>query len=117
MRDLIGRVPPEPESKAKRVPAGASYKWIVANFEHCPAEADDETVKIYSKVYVWYVISRTLFADGGGKMAQWMWLKAVSILDKKWSWGTAALAYLYRQVMFCYLHYACPFIPLMLVLA
>ena len=59
MRDLIGRAPPEPESKAKRVPAGASYKWIVANFEHCPAEADDETVEIYSKVYVWYVMGVT----------------------------------------------------------
>ena len=102
MEDLIGRAPPDLENKAKdRVTAGASYKWIVDNFVHCPAEVDEDTIKTYSKVYVWYVISRTLFADGGGKMAQWMWLKAVSVLEHKWSWGTAALAYLYRQVMIC----------------
>ena len=107
MEALIGMAPEEPEDKAKSVPAGASYKWIVDNFANYPAGADEDTIKLYSKVYVWYVISRTLFADGGGKMAQWMWLKALTVLEHKWSWGTAALAYFYRQVMICYLYYSC----------
>ncbi|KAK1698619.1 hypothetical protein QYE76_015316 [Lolium multiflorum] len=34
----------------------------------------------------------------GGKLAHWCWLKALTVLDSRWSWGTAALAYLYRQV-------------------
>jgi hypothetical protein len=47
-------------------------------------------------VYVWYVITRTLFNDASGKTAHWHWLKALTVMDKKWSWGTAALAWLYR---------------------
>ncbi|XP_051229443.2 uncharacterized protein [Lolium perenne] len=34
----------------------------------------------------------------GGKLAHWCWLKALTVLDNRWSWGTAALAYLYRQL-------------------
>ncbi|KAE8814960.1 mutator protein [Hordeum vulgare] len=47
---------------------------------------------------MWYVISRTIFADGTGKNAPWMWLKALTVFDHKFSWGSAALAYLYRQL-------------------
>ncbi|KAE8777985.1 mutator protein [Hordeum vulgare] len=47
---------------------------------------------------MWYVISRTIFADGTGKNAPWMWLKALTVFDNKFSWGSAALAYLYRQL-------------------
>ncbi|KAK1606931.1 hypothetical protein QYE76_030604 [Lolium multiflorum] len=32
-----------------------------------------------------------------GKLAHWCWLKALTVLDDRWSWGTAALAY-YRQL-------------------
>ncbi|KAM0884234.1 hypothetical protein ACQ4PT_031097 [Festuca glaucescens] len=99
MEALIGMAPKEPEDKAKdKVPVGVTYKWIVENFAHYPIEANEDTVKKYTRVYVWYVISRTLFADGGGRTAQWMWLKALTILEHKWSWGSAALAYLYRQL-------------------
>ncbi|CAM0873797.1 unnamed protein product [Alopecurus aequalis] len=100
MEALIGRVPPEPANKStERVAAGAPYSWIVDNYAHCPEEADDDLIKTYARVYVWYVITRTLFADSNGRTAQWMWLKALTVFDSKWSWGTAALAYLYRQVM------------------
>ncbi|KAM0900803.1 hypothetical protein ACQ4PT_020376 [Festuca glaucescens] len=98
MEGLIGMAPPEPEDTAMRAPAGANYKWIKDNFAEYPAEVDRDTVRTYTKVYLWYVISRTLFADSGGKLAQWCWLKALTVLEHKWSWGTAALAYLYRQL-------------------
>ncbi|KAE8790827.1 hypothetical protein D1007_34820 [Hordeum vulgare] len=42
--------------------------------------------------------ARTIFADGTGKNAQWMWLKALTVFDNKFCWGSAALAYLYRQL-------------------
>ncbi|KAE8797850.1 hypothetical protein D1007_26990 [Hordeum vulgare] len=41
---------------------------------------------------------RTIFADGTGKNAPWMWLKALTVFDNNFSWGSAALAYLYRQL-------------------
>ncbi|KAE8787230.1 mutator protein [Hordeum vulgare] len=100
MEALIGMSPQEPEvedgGKKDRVPAGATFTWIAANFAHCPEDADDEVIQRYARVYMWYVISR-IFAYGTGKNAPWMWLKALTVLDNKFSWGSAALAYLYRQ--------------------
>ncbi|KAE8782968.1 serine/threonine-protein phosphatase 7 [Hordeum vulgare] len=52
----------------------------------------------YAHVYKWYVISRTIFAYNTGKNAPWMWLKASTIFANKFSWGSAALAYLYREL-------------------
>ncbi|KAK1610711.1 hypothetical protein QYE76_034384 [Lolium multiflorum] len=97
MEVLIGRAPPLPTEPKKRAPAGASFEWIRTNFGECPEEADEDTRRTYARVYLWYMISRTLFPDSGGKLAHWCWLKALTVLDSRWSWGTAALAYLYRQ--------------------
>ncbi|KAE8798255.1 mutator protein [Hordeum vulgare] len=103
MEALIGMTPQEPEvedgGKKDRVPAGATFTWIAANFAHCLEDADDEVIQRYARVYMWYVISRTIFAGGTGKNAPWMWLKVLTVLDNKFSWGSAALAYLYRWSM------------------
>nr|XP_051230134.1 uncharacterized protein LOC127348070 [Lolium perenne] len=98
MEDLIGRAPPAPANPKERVPAGASFSWIRTNFAECPEGANEDTRRTYARVYLWYMISRTLFPDSGGKLAHWCWLKALTVLDSRWSWGTAALAYLYRQL-------------------
>nr|XP_051212425.1 uncharacterized protein LOC127330136 [Lolium perenne] len=80
-------------------PAGAPFAWIRTNFGLPPPEgANEDTIKTYTRVYLWYMISRTLFADSGGKLAHWCWLKALTVLERRWSWGTATLAYLYRQL-------------------
>ncbi|KAE8769918.1 mutator protein [Hordeum vulgare] len=102
MDALIGMSPPKPEvedgGKKDIVPAGASFTWIAANFAHCPEDGNDEVIQTYARVYMWYVIARTIFADGTSKFAPWMWLKALTVFDNKLSWGLAALAYLYRQL-------------------
>ncbi|KAK1612023.1 hypothetical protein QYE76_035696 [Lolium multiflorum] len=97
MEDLIGMAPPPPAHPKERAPAGAPFGWIRLNFGECPEEANRDTIKTYTRVYLWYMISRTLFADSGGKLAHWRWLKALTVLEHPWSWGSAALAYLYRQ--------------------
>ncbi|KAE8789640.1 hypothetical protein D1007_36139 [Hordeum vulgare] len=61
-------------------------------------ETAENHVATYARMYMWCVISRTIFADGSGKNAQWMWLKALTVFDNKFSWGSVALAYLYRQI-------------------
>jgi hypothetical protein len=99
MTALIGTAPTE--NKDKNIAADAPYTWIIDNFKNCPQGADVGVVRTYARVYIWYVLSRTLFSDGKGNVAQWIWLKALTVLDKRWSWGTAALAYLYRQVKNC----------------
>uniref|UniRef100_A0A8I6XI57 Aminotransferase-like plant mobile domain-containing protein n=1 Tax=Hordeum vulgare subsp. vulgare TaxID=112509 RepID=A0A8I6XI57_HORVV len=102
MEALIGMSPQEPEvedgGKKDRVPVGAPFTWIAANFAHCPKDADDEVIQRYARVYMWYVICRTIFADGTDKNAPWMWLKALTVFDNKFSWGSATLAYLYGQL-------------------
>nr|XP_051229243.1 protein MAIN-LIKE 1-like [Lolium perenne] len=99
MANLIGMAPPAPENPKERAPAGAPFAWIRTNFgELLPEGAERETIRTYTRVYLWYMISRTLFADSGGKLAHWCWLKALTVLERRWSWGTAALAYLYRQL-------------------
>ncbi|KAE8769081.1 mutator protein [Hordeum vulgare] len=102
MEALIGMSPQEPEvedgGKKYRLPAGAPFTWIAANFAHCLEDADDEVIQRYPRVYMWYVISRTIFADGTGKNAPWMWLKALTVFDNNFSWGSVVLAYLYRQL-------------------
>ena len=92
----IGKVPPVKKS----VPASATYTWIAKEFGKCPEDAGKEVIEQHARAYLWYVLSRTLFADGGGRTASWIWLKALTGLERK-SWGTAALAYLYRQVISC----------------
>ncbi|XBI12236.1 hypothetical protein VPH35_139135 [Triticum aestivum] len=104
MHALIGMVPPEPrepeaeDKKKERVAAGAPFTWIAWHFGTCPEEANEDEFKTYARVYMWYIISRTMFADGTGKNAPWMWLKALIVFDSKWSWGSATLAYLYRHL-------------------
>ncbi|KAK1695918.1 hypothetical protein QYE76_012615 [Lolium multiflorum] len=91
--------PPAPENPKERAPAGAPFGWIRTNFgELLPEGAERDTIRTYTRVYLWYMLSRTLFADSGGKLAHWCWLKALTVLERRWSWGTAALAYLYRQL-------------------
>ncbi|KAE8808161.1 Disease resistance protein RPM1 [Hordeum vulgare] len=69
---------------------------LIANFAHCPEDANDDLIQTYARMYMWYVIPRTIFADGTAKNAQWMCLKALTVFDNKCSWWSAALAYLYR---------------------
>ncbi|KAK1604366.1 hypothetical protein QYE76_028039 [Lolium multiflorum] len=101
MANLIGMAPPAPANPKERAPAGAPFAWIRTNFgELLPEGAERDTIRTYTRVYLWYMLSRTLFADSGGKLAHWCWLKALTVLERRWSWGTAALAYLYRQYGF-----------------
>ncbi|KAM3365328.1 hypothetical protein ACQJBY_015215 [Aegilops geniculata] len=105
---LIGIAPTEAEAdveegeekkKRERKAAGAAFTWIQNHFATCPPDATDDVIQTHARVYMWYFVSRTLFPDSTGKNAPWMWLKALTVFDSKWSWGTATLAYLYRQVL------------------
>jgi hypothetical protein len=107
MVDLIGKCPGDTLNKEGvklRVATGATFKWILDNFNTCPEDADEDVVKIYARVYMWYVITRTLFNDASGNTVHWHWLKALTVMDRKWSWGTAALAWLYHRIMSCFVH-------------
>jgi hypothetical protein len=67
MRPLIGCAP-----LVKDMLACVPYTWIVLRYKRCPELAEKEVMQQYAYAYVWYVISRTLFADNGGRNAHWM---------------------------------------------
>ncbi|XBI08897.1 hypothetical protein VPH35_136566 [Triticum aestivum] len=105
MTAFIGMSPTEAEAdveegeekkKKERKAAGAAFTWIQRNFANCPADATDDVIQTHARVYMWYVVSRTLFPDSTGMNTPWMWLKALTIFHSGWSWGSATLAYLYR---------------------
>uniref|UniRef100_A0ACD5Z1L0 Uncharacterized protein n=1 Tax=Avena sativa TaxID=4498 RepID=A0ACD5Z1L0_AVESA len=108
MVSLIGKDPPEVVNKkgeTLRVAAGATFSWIRQNFKNCPEDADEETVMTYARVYVWYIITRTLFPDSSGDRAQWHWLKVLTVSDSKFSWGSTVLAWMYRQERNRWMHW------------
>ncbi|KAE8805348.1 hypothetical protein D1007_18587 [Hordeum vulgare] len=108
MEARIGMSPREPEAvdggKKDRVLTDAPFTWIATSFANCPEDTNEDVIHTYACVYICYVISRTIFADRSGKNAQWMWLKALTVFDHKFSWGLATLAYLYRQAINCSYH-------------
>ncbi|XP_073354034.1 serine/threonine-protein phosphatase 7 long form homolog [Aegilops tauschii subsp. strangulata] len=104
---LIGMAPTEAEAdveegeekkKRERKAAGAAFTWIQTHFATCPPDATDDVIQTHARVYMRYVVSRSLFPDSTGKNAPWMWLKELTVFHSKWSWGSATLAYLYRQL-------------------
>ncbi|XP_057543832.1 serine/threonine-protein phosphatase 7 long form homolog [Amaranthus tricolor] len=66
-----------------------------------PKSADDATVERYARAYLLYLIGAVLFSDKTGNRVQLLYL---TLLDAPWevisgySWGSAALAYLYRRL-------------------
>ncbi|CAM0885012.1 unnamed protein product [Alopecurus aequalis] len=79
--------------------AGATYGWIARNFGKCPAGCTEEVVQTHARAYVWVALCRTVFGDSSGSNVPFFWLELLADWDYQWSWGTAALAWLYRQVI------------------
>uniref|UniRef100_K3YCS2 SWIM-type domain-containing protein n=1 Tax=Setaria italica TaxID=4555 RepID=K3YCS2_SETIT len=69
--------------------------------EVCPPGANDEVVQRYARVWLWHFVSTFLLPDAAGNTVSWM---VLPILGQVWeniavySWGSAALAWLYRQL-------------------
>ena len=56
---MVPSEPREPEAedkKKERVAAGAPFTWITWHFGTCLEEANEDEVKTYARVYMWYVV-------------------------------------------------------------
>nr|ABA93972.1 transposon protein, putative, Mutator sub-class [Oryza sativa Japonica Group] len=101
VEEYLGLEPPvAPDGQRQTKTSGVPSSWLRANFGQCPAEADEATVQRYCRAYVLYIFGSILFPDSGGDMASWMWLPLLADWDEAgtFSWGSAALAWLYRQL-------------------
>ncbi|RYQ92464.1 hypothetical protein Ahy_B09g098698 [Arachis hypogaea] len=74
------------------------YTWFHERFRVLPADATDETVHVYARAYILMLLSSQLFADKNANRVHLRWLPYLASLDDlgRYSWGSAALAWLYR---------------------
>ncbi|QHO58655.1 uncharacterized protein DS421_3g92480 [Arachis hypogaea] len=74
------------------------FTWFHERFTVLPNDATEETVRIYARAYIMMLLSTQLFGDKSGNRVHIWWLSFVARLDDmvSYSWGSAALAWLYR---------------------
>ncbi|XP_062187888.1 serine/threonine-protein phosphatase 7 long form homolog [Phragmites australis] len=102
VEQVVGSRPPEPVQDAKdKKPSGVSSTWLAQNFTECPDDAAEHVVESYARTWLWHLVGGYLFPDESGNIVSWMYLP---ILGEQWenvglySWGSATLAWLYRQL-------------------
>ncbi|RYR75041.1 hypothetical protein Ahy_A02g009749 [Arachis hypogaea] len=67
-------------------------------FAECPDRTDEETIRRFARAYIMMLLGTQLFADKSGNRIHIRWLPYVARLEEmgRYSWGSAALAWLYR---------------------
>ncbi|XP_072076473.1 serine/threonine-protein phosphatase 7 long form homolog [Arachis hypogaea] len=93
-QELLGVIPPPSQVQKYAV----NCTWFQETFGECPEDADDETVRRYVRAYIMMLLGTQLFADKSGNRIHIRWLPYVARLEElgTYSWGSAALAWLYR---------------------
>ncbi|XP_044976986.1 serine/threonine-protein phosphatase 7 long form homolog isoform X2 [Hordeum vulgare subsp. vulgare] len=75
------------------------YKWLKKHFYELPEGVDDHTVQRHVRAYILSLLCGVLFPDGTGRMSLiYLPLIADLSLVGTYSWGSAALAFLYRAL-------------------
>ena len=93
---FLGREVGEQGARTSRV----LISWLRQEFAQCPEEADEETVVYYCRAWILHLFACVLFPDATGDNASWMWIHCLSNWDQagQYSWGSAVLCFLYRQL-------------------
>ncbi|RYR33892.1 hypothetical protein Ahy_A10g048564 [Arachis hypogaea] len=91
---MLGVLPPENQVQKFAV----NCTWFQETFGECPDGADEETVRCFARAYIVMLLGTQLFADKSGNRIHIRWLPYVARLEEMggYSWGSAALAWLYR---------------------
>ncbi|QHN97245.1 uncharacterized protein DS421_18g625720 [Arachis hypogaea] len=92
--ELLGVLPPTNQIQKFAV----NCTWFQETFGECPEGADEETVRHFARAYIMMLLGTQLFADKSGNRIHIKWLPFVARLEEMggYSWGSAALAWLYR---------------------
>ncbi|RYR16713.1 hypothetical protein Ahy_B04g073744 [Arachis hypogaea] len=93
-QELLGVIPPPSQVQKYAV----NCSWFQETFGECLEGADHETVRRYARAYIMMLLGTQLFADKSGNRIHIRWLPYVARLEEMgtYSWGSAALAWLYR---------------------
>ena len=103
---LLGVTPPPSIPKPnqnKSVLDGSriKLKWLADHFRApLPENASENLVQQYARYYILELLGGSLFMDTSGGRVSLMFLQFLDPISdaKKYSWGSAALAWLYRQL-------------------
>ncbi|KAI5005038.1 hypothetical protein ZWY2020_032281 [Hordeum vulgare] len=91
----LGKAPPSDKSRP-----GLRVAWVRAEFNKCPEDADEETVKQHARAYILSLVGGLLFPDASGDRYTVYPFPLIADLENigSYSWGSATLAYLYRAM-------------------
>jgi hypothetical protein len=65
---FVGQEPPVRVSGIKGRGARVRMPWLREEFCECPSDADEATVTIYARVWVWHMFATVLFPDNTGML-------------------------------------------------
>nr|XP_025607986.1 serine/threonine-protein phosphatase 7 long form homolog [Arachis hypogaea] len=93
-QELLGVLPPPSQIQKFAV----NCSWFQETFGECPEGADKATVRHFARAYIMMLLGTQLFADKSGNRIHIRWLPYVARLEEMggYSWGSAALAWLYQ---------------------
>ncbi|RYR65135.1 hypothetical protein Ahy_A03g011115 isoform C [Arachis hypogaea] len=83
-RELFGELPPQNKVKQMTV----CYTWFHERFRVLPADATNETVRIYARAYIMMLLSSQRFADKNANRVHLRWLPYLASLDDLGRWAT-----------------------------
>ncbi|XP_057744998.1 protein MAIN-LIKE 1-like [Arachis stenosperma] len=91
---LFGELPPQNKVKQMTV----CCTWFHERFWVLSTDVSEETVRIYARAYILMLLSSQLFADKNANRVHLRWLPYLASMDDlgRYSWGSVALAWLYR---------------------
>ncbi|KAL6336903.1 hypothetical protein AAG906_036217 [Vitis piasezkii] len=93
---LLGAVPEDGDISGQRL----HLTWLTEHFPSLPPDADVESVRCYARAFILQLIGGFLFADKSNNMVHLMFLPLFEDLGVTgtYNWGSACLAWLYREM-------------------
>ncbi|KAK5775497.1 serine/threonine-protein phosphatase 7 long form homolog [Gossypium arboreum] len=80
--------------------SGLKFTWLKANFEHLSVNATEEELMCASRAYIMHIIGGVLMPDANNNRVHLQYLPLLADLHnvRSYSWGSAVLAMLYREL-------------------
>ncbi|KAG8492470.1 hypothetical protein CXB51_009567 [Gossypium anomalum] len=93
---VLGASPGDDESNL----SGLKFTWLKANFQHLPDNATEEVLMCVARAYIMHIIRGVLMPDANNNRVHIMYLPLLTDLHnvRSYSWGSAVLAMLYREL-------------------
>ena len=94
--ELLGVVPPDDRLHGSRL----SLVWLTEHFQDLAFDADEAAIQCYARAYILQLMGGCLFMDKSGNNMHLLFLPLLADFEMagQYSWGSAGLAWLYREM-------------------